>query len=41
VQLKSIVRDLPPLFAQFYGDVTLRKCPACGAVHPGKAALPA
>lgn len=40
VQLQSIVRDLPPLFAQFYGDVSLRKCPACGAVHPGKAALP-
>jgi 3-hydroxyanthranilate 3,4-dioxygenase len=41
VQLKSIVRDLPPLFAQFYGDASLRKCPACGVVHPGKAALPA
>jgi 3-hydroxyanthranilate 3,4-dioxygenase len=40
VQLKSIVRDLPPLFAQFYGDASLRKCPACGVVHPGKAALP-
>jgi len=40
VQLKSIVRDLPPLFAQFYGDASLRKCPACGTVHPGKAALP-
>ena len=37
VQLKSIVRDLPPLFEQFYGDAALRKCPACGAVHPGKA----
>lgn len=41
VQLQSIVRDLPPLFARFYDDVSLRKCPACGAVHPGKAALPA
>ena len=37
VQLKSIVRDLPPLFEQFYGDAALRKCPACRAVHPGKA----
>ena len=37
VQLKSIVRDLPPLFEQLYGDAALRKCPACGAVHPGKA----
>ncbi len=41
VQLKSIVRDLPPLFAQFYDNVELRKCPACGEVHPGKAAAPA
>ena len=38
VQLQSIVRDLPPLFAQFYGDAALRRCPACGVVHPGKAA---
>jgi 3-hydroxyanthranilate 3,4-dioxygenase len=37
VQLVSIVRDLPPLFEQFYGDASLRKCPSCGAVHPGKA----
>jgi 3-hydroxyanthranilate 3,4-dioxygenase len=37
VQLQSIVRDLPPLFEQFYGDASLRKCPSCGAVHPGRA----
>lgn len=36
VQLKSIVRDLPPLFKAFYDNVALRRCPACGAVHPGK-----
>ena len=36
VQLQSIVRDLPPLFAQFYDYIELRKCPACGTVHPGK-----
>lgn len=41
VQLQSIVRDLPPLFARFYDDAALRKCRACGAVHPGKAAAPA
>lgn len=40
VQLQSLVRDLPPLFAQFYGDAALRRCPACGVVHPGKAAAP-
>jgi 3-hydroxyanthranilate 3,4-dioxygenase len=36
VQLKSLVRDLPPLFERFYASETLRKCRACGAVHPGK-----
>jgi 3-hydroxyanthranilate 3,4-dioxygenase len=40
VELKSIVRDLPPLFAQFYDNAELRKCPACGTVHPGPAAAP-
>jgi 3-hydroxyanthranilate 3,4-dioxygenase len=38
VQLKSIVRDLPPLFAQFYDNPALRTCAACGTVHPGRAA---
>jgi 3-hydroxyanthranilate 3,4-dioxygenase len=38
VQLQSIVRDLPPLFQQFYDNEALRKCPACSAIHPGKAA---
>ena len=36
VKLKSLVRDLPPLFEKFYGSETLRKCQHCGAVHPGK-----
>jgi 3-hydroxyanthranilate 3,4-dioxygenase len=38
VQLQSIVADLPPLFAAFYADETLRRCPACGTIHPGKVA---
>ena len=34
LQVRSIVDDLPPVFQSFYdGD---RKCPNCGAVHPGK-----
>lgn len=37
VQLKSIVRDLPPLFQAFYDDDDARTCADCGAVHPGKA----
>ena len=36
VKLKSIVRDLPPLFEQFYGNESLRKCKNCGVVQPGK-----
>ena len=36
VKLKSIVRDLPPLFEQFYSNENLRKCKHCGAIHPGK-----
>jgi 3-hydroxyanthranilate 3,4-dioxygenase len=36
VKLKSIVRDLPPLFEQFYNNENLRKCKHCGAIHPGK-----
>ena len=40
VQLASIVRDLPPLFQRFYDDASLRTCPGCGVVHPGKAAPP-
>jgi len=35
-QLKSIVKDLPPLFEQFYADQARRTCRQCGAVHPGK-----
>jgi 3-hydroxyanthranilate 3,4-dioxygenase len=36
VRLKSIVRDLPPLFDRFYGSDDLRKCGNCGTVHPGR-----
>ena len=36
VQLKSIVRDLPPLFEQFYASKEARTCKKCGALHPGK-----
>lgn len=36
VSLKSIVRDLPPLYQAFYADEQARTCPECGALHPGK-----
>ena len=36
VLLRSIVKDLPPLFEAFYADTARRKCSHCGAQHPGK-----
>jgi len=37
VKLKSIVRDLPPIFEKFYGSEEARRCGNCGTVHPGRA----
>jgi 3-hydroxyanthranilate 3,4-dioxygenase len=34
VNVQNIVTDLPPLFESFYSGN--RKCPRCGAIHPGK-----
>jgi len=39
VQLRSIVKDLPPLFDAFHSDVPRRTCRNCGALHPGKGAV--
>jgi 3-hydroxyanthranilate 3,4-dioxygenase len=36
VKVKSLVKDLPPLYEAFYADDEARKCKRCGAVHPGK-----
>ena len=36
VDLESIVDDLPPIYKAFYEDEASRKCPHCGAIHPGK-----
>jgi 3-hydroxyanthranilate 3,4-dioxygenase len=36
LNLKSIVRDLPPLYQAFYADEKARTCKNCGSVHPGK-----
>jgi len=36
VELKDIVKDLPPLYESFYSDRAARTCPQCGALHPGK-----
>ncbi len=36
VEVSDIVKDLPPLYEAFYADEEARKCPNCGAIHPGK-----
>lgn len=36
VELKSIVRDLPPIYDAFYSDEKARTCKNCGTLHPGK-----
>jgi len=36
LQVKDIVKDLPPLFTAFYGSEAARTCRQCGTVHPGK-----
>jgi len=40
IGLRDIVEDLPPLFQAFYDDEAKRKCPHCGALHPGKTPPP-
>jgi 3-hydroxyanthranilate 3,4-dioxygenase len=41
VELKDIVKDLPPLYEAFYDSEDQRTCKKCGALHPGKGAPPA
>jgi 3-hydroxyanthranilate 3,4-dioxygenase len=36
LRLKSIVRDLPPIFERFNNNEDLRRCKNCGTVHPAK-----
>ena len=36
INLKNIVKDLPPLYDAFYANESARKCRQCGAMHPGK-----
>jgi 3-hydroxyanthranilate 3,4-dioxygenase len=38
VQVQAIDKDLPPLFAAFDADPEARRCPNCGALHPGTSA---
>jgi 3-hydroxyanthranilate 3,4-dioxygenase len=37
VELRSIVDDLPPVFAEYFADPVLRRCRTCGYENPGKA----
>jgi 3-hydroxyanthranilate 3,4-dioxygenase len=36
VQVRDIVKDLPPLYEAFYASEAARTCPKCGNLHPGK-----
>ena len=36
LQVRDIVKDLPPVFSAFYADEQARTCPKCATVHPGK-----
>ncbi len=36
VRVTDLVRDLPPVFEEYYGDAALRTCPSCGHGNPGK-----
>jgi 3-hydroxyanthranilate 3,4-dioxygenase len=36
LKLKSIVRDLPPIFERFNSNEEVRRCKNCGTVHPAK-----
>jgi 3-hydroxyanthranilate 3,4-dioxygenase len=36
LQVRDIVKDLPPVFQEFYNSEEGRTCPNCGTVHPGK-----
>ena len=36
LEIKDIVKDLPPLFNAFYESEESRTCPNCNALHPGK-----
>jgi 3-hydroxyanthranilate 3,4-dioxygenase len=36
VQVRSLVRDPPPVYDAFYRDTKLRVCPHCGHLHPGR-----
>ena len=40
VELQSLVRDLPPVFEEYYGTVAKATCPACGHPNPKRASSP-
>jgi len=38
LQVRDIVKDLPPAFEKFYADEAAHVCAKCGTVHPGRGA---
>ena len=36
LQVRDLVKDMPPVFEAFYNDEKARVCGNCGTLHPGK-----
>jgi 3-hydroxyanthranilate 3,4-dioxygenase len=36
LQVRNLVKDMPPVFEAFYGSERARTCSRCGTLHPGK-----
>lgn len=36
LQVRDLVKDMPPVFEAFHNDTAARTCPQCGTLHPGK-----
>lgn len=36
LQVRDLVKDMPPVFADFHASIAERTCGQCGTLHPGK-----
>lgn len=40
LELRDLVRDIPPVFEEYYATVAQGSCESCGAPHPQRPAAP-
>ena len=40
LELRDLVRDIPPVFEEYYATVARGSCESCGAPHPQRPAAP-